>query len=99
MTNLSRTLSSFLSGSQHVVDMQLHKRYGKFVRDGPNSLFISDIDVYKAVYGFTNIVEKGDFYALMSPAKKIPGIRRFFCSGWGTTSRSKAKVGIYSCTG
>ena len=64
-----RRVRSFLKGEQHNVDLQLHQRYGKFVRDGPDSLLISDIEAFKAVYGFAGAVEKGDFYRIMSNGK------------------------------
>ena len=48
------------------MDLGLHARYGKFVRDGPNSLLVSDVDAFKSIYGFTGKLNKGDFYAVAS---------------------------------
>lgn len=64
-----RRLWSFFKGRQHLVDLDLHARYGKFVRDGPESLLVSDIESFKTIYGFTGKLNKGDFYALASNGK------------------------------
>jgi hypothetical protein len=55
-----------LQGKQHLVDLDLHARYGGFVRDGPKSLLVSDIGAFKSIYGFAGKVNKGDFYATAS---------------------------------
>ena len=69
LTSGHRRFFSFLRGSQRLVDLQLHERYGSFVRDGPDSLLISDIEAFKAIYGFTNTIQKGDFYIVPSNGK------------------------------
>ncbi|KAI9846898.1 MAG: hypothetical protein M1837_003510 [Sclerophora amabilis] len=61
ITNFWRLLS-FTRGSQHLVDAELHEKYGSVVRDGPDSLLIADIEVFKTIYGFKSTIEKGDFY-------------------------------------
>ena len=43
------------------MDYELHRKYGPVVRDGPNSLLVSDLEAYKSVYG-SKVFEKGDFY-------------------------------------
>lgn len=37
------------------------------MRDGPNSLLVSDLEVYKAVYG-SKVFEKGVFYSAVAVA-------------------------------
>lgn len=65
LTNFWRVFS-FLNGTQYLTDYELHRRYGRFVRDGPNSLLISDVEAFKAIYGFLSTIEKSDFYAVTS---------------------------------
>jgi hypothetical protein len=60
---------SFLKGRQHLVDRTVQERYGDFVRDGPDSLLISDIAAFKTIYGFNGKFGKGDFYAITSNGK------------------------------
>lgn len=64
-----RRCFSFLKGAQHLTDLELHRRYGNFVRDGPNSLLVADVEAFKAIYGFAKTREKGDFYTVMSNGK------------------------------
>ncbi|KAI9760803.1 MAG: hypothetical protein M4579_001433 [Chaenotheca gracillima] len=68
-TNFWR-LWTFTKGAQHLVDHDLHQKYGPIVRDGPNSLLVADINVFKSIYGFNNALEKGDFY--LSSSSKNP---------------------------
>lgn len=51
------------------MDLDLHMRYGQFVRDGPDSLLVSDIESFKSIYGFKGKLNKGDFYAITSNGK------------------------------
>ncbi|KAA6414637.1 MAG: cytochrome P450 pisatin demethylase [Lasallia pustulata] len=51
----------YLRGNLYLVDYELHRKYGPVVRDGPNSLLVSDLEAYKSVYG-SKVFEKGDFY-------------------------------------
>ena len=39
------------------------------VRDGPSSLLVSDVEAFKAIYGFASTIEKGDFYTVTSNGK------------------------------
>ena len=59
-----RRFSTFFRGNQHLVDHELHQRYGSVVRDGPDSLLFADLDAYMAIYGFNRGFEKGDFYCM-----------------------------------
>ncbi|KAI9697007.1 MAG: hypothetical protein M1836_004968 [Candelina mexicana] len=56
-------LIAYARGKQHTVDYTLHEVYGPIVRDGPNSLRFSDLEAFKAIYGFKNF-EKTDYYVL-----------------------------------
>lgn len=60
---LYRKLKNIAGGKQHIVDQKLHEKYGPIVRDGPSSLRFSDLEAYKAIYGFKNF-EKTDYYIL-----------------------------------
>jgi benzoate 4-monooxygenase len=64
LTGRCRRFASFLKGQQHLVDQDLHNRYGRFVRDGPDSLLVADIDAFRSIYSFSGKLEKGDFYTL-----------------------------------
>lgn len=57
-------MRTFFQGSQHLVDTELHKRYGRVVRVGPNNLLCSDMEAYQAIYSFKPTMEKGDFYLM-----------------------------------
>lgn len=45
------------------MDEELYARYGRFVRDGPESFLVSDVEAFKSIYGFAGKLNKGDFYA------------------------------------
>lgn len=50
-----------MKGHQHLADQEPHDRYGNFVRDGPDSLLVSDIHAFKSVYGFLGKLETRRF--------------------------------------
>ena len=56
-TNLPR-LSWVLSNRAHDIHIQLHRRYGKIVRFGPNMVSISDPAEISTIYGFNPIFQK-----------------------------------------
>ncbi|CRG90109.1 hypothetical protein PISL3812_07150 [Talaromyces islandicus] len=60
-TNLWR-LSTFLSGSQHLTELALHRQYGRVVRVGPNWLSFASLADFEAIYGFNRCIEKDSFY-------------------------------------
>ncbi|KAH8881872.1 cytochrome P450 oxidoreductase [Thozetella sp. PMI_491] len=61
ITVLPRLLSVY-RGKSHLEDLAMHKRYGKIVRLAPNTVSITDISCYDAIYGITSHFYKGGFY-------------------------------------
>jgi benzoate 4-monooxygenase len=51
-----------MTGSLHVVEQELHKKYGPIVRTGPESLSFSTPEAFESIYGFNHGFEKGNFY-------------------------------------
>lgn len=49
-------------GEHHIVERNLHEKYGSVIRDGPNSLLFSSLSAFDAIYGFNRSLEKGEFY-------------------------------------
>ena len=78
-----------MQGQQHIVDQELTVRYGSFVRDGPESLLVSDVQAFKSIYGFTGKFNKGDFYAAASNGR--PGDPNVFAASTETTHRAARK--------
>ena len=62
-TKLWRVYDVYL-GSAHLTAIDLHKRYGKVVRVGPNHVSISDPDFISVFYGIKETYTKSDFYPL-----------------------------------
>lgn len=56
-------------GDRHLEFYRAHKKYGQFVRLGPNLLSVNSASALKTIYGFKSNVRKSDFY-LAFPAKK-----------------------------
>ncbi|CAE6488467.1 unnamed protein product [Rhizoctonia solani] len=56
---LARSASS---GRHYQNILQLHEKYGKFVRVGPNHISISDPDALEEVYGHSSGLLKSEFY-------------------------------------
>ena len=52
----------FFSGEHHLVEQELHQKYGPVIRTGPESLTFASLSAFNAIYGFNRFVEKGDFY-------------------------------------
>ncbi|QRW15563.1 cytochrome P450 family protein [Rhizoctonia solani] len=56
---LARSASS---GRHYQNLLQIHEKYGRFVRVGPNHISISDPDALEEVYGHSNGLLKSEFY-------------------------------------
>ncbi|KAL9117443.1 MAG: hypothetical protein Q9187_006023 [Circinaria calcarea] len=54
---------TYLGGKHHLVEQDLHAKYGHVIRTGPNSLGFSDLSDFNVIYGFNKAFEKGDFYS------------------------------------
>ncbi|EAQ84780.1 hypothetical protein CHGG_08794 [Chaetomium globosum CBS 148.51] len=65
-TNLQR-VSWVQTARSHEIHAQMHKRYGDFVRMGPNMVSISDPNLIPAVYPIRPGVPKGNFYRSLMP--------------------------------
>ncbi|ETS86540.1 hypothetical protein PFICI_00368 [Pestalotiopsis fici W106-1] len=71
LTNLVRR-SWVITGNAHQIHTDLHQRYGKVVRFGPNAVMVSQPQAIEKIYGF-----KSEFYdAIMPRVKggKIPDV-------------------------
>ena len=60
--HLLRKCFIFFGGEHHLVEHQLHEKYGPVIRTGPQSLAFSSLSAFTAIYGFNSSFEKGDFY-------------------------------------
>ncbi|KAI9742352.1 MAG: hypothetical protein M1818_003885 [Claussenomyces sp. TS43310] len=60
---LARKAFTYFSGKHHLVEQELHAKYGPVVRTGPTSLSFSNLSDFEAIYGFNKAIEKGDFYS------------------------------------
>ena len=54
-------------GQHHQTIIQLHKKYGKIVRLGPNIVSLADPANLKVIYGFAKRLNKSQFYATFVP--------------------------------
>lgn len=57
-----RKFFAHFGGEHHIVERELHEKYGSLIRDGPNSLLFSSLSAFDAIYGFNKFLEKDDFY-------------------------------------
>ncbi|KAA6412416.1 MAG: pisatin demethylase [Lasallia pustulata] len=76
LSNLSRR-SWVLTGNSHAIHVNLHRRYGKVVRFGPNNVSVSDPSAIPEVYGFGAKFPKSEFYDAIMPyvrGKSIPDV-------------------------
>jgi benzoate 4-monooxygenase len=51
-----------LTGKSHLIENELHQKYGPIVRIGPSSLSLSTLEAYDSLYGFHQTLEKGEWY-------------------------------------
>jgi cytochrome P450 len=58
----NRKFHHYLAGNLHIVEQNLHQKYGPIVRTGPNSLSFSTPEAFESIYGFNRGFEKGGFY-------------------------------------
>ncbi|RAH40460.1 cytochrome P450 [Aspergillus brunneoviolaceus CBS 621.78] len=65
-TNLPR-VRWLQTGRSHDIHMDLHDKYGTFVRLGPNMISISDPNALPTVYPSRPGVKKGNFYRALTP--------------------------------
>ncbi|RAH66101.1 cytochrome P450 [Aspergillus aculeatinus CBS 121060] len=65
-TNLPR-VRWLQTGRSHDIHMDLHEKYGTFVRLGPNMISISDPNALPTVYPSRPGVKKGNFYRALTP--------------------------------
>ena len=60
-------ISNVLSYRQALNDYELHKKYGPVIRDGPNSVTVSDARALEPIYGTKSDLDKGVWYLVMDP--------------------------------
>lgn len=76
ISNLDR-IWSCARGLQQNYHLQLHNRYGRFVRIGPSHVSFSDPELIPQIYSITSKFYKSDFYSMfdvVSPAGRMPTI-------------------------
>lgn len=54
--------------------LQLHEKYGPFVRVGPNEVSVSDYKLYRKIYNHTASVKEDSFYAATRPTPPLENI-------------------------
>ena len=64
---------TFCSFRHHLIDKDVHDRYGPVVRVGPSSLSFSKLEDSEAIYGFHDDFEKGDWYESIRDPKTQEG--------------------------
>ena len=57
-------------GQHHLTIIQLHGKYGKIVRVGPNIVSLADPADIKVVYGFAKRLDKSQFYSAFTPYRQ-----------------------------
>ena len=62
ITPIHHHVFTFLKGQEHETDIQLHQRYGPFVRIAPNTVMCEDPEVLRTVYAARGVV-KGEYYS------------------------------------
>ncbi|KAL4963708.1 cytochrome P450 [Aspergillus stella-maris] len=76
LTNIVRW-NWVITGRAHLIHTQLHRKYGKVVRIGPNTVLVSDPAAIPSIYRFNEPYQKSDFYDALMPyayGKRIPDI-------------------------
>ncbi|KAH8755726.1 cytochrome P450 [Diaporthe sp. PMI_573] len=66
ITNIPRARWGY-SGRAHEIQIDLHKRYGKLVRLGPNCISVGNPLAIPQIYGTGANFPKSDFYKVMQP--------------------------------
>ncbi|KAJ5590692.1 hypothetical protein N7450_004664 [Penicillium hetheringtonii] len=69
LTNIWRFVD-VSKGQAQVTLLKLHRKYGDYVRLGPNVVSIRDLDVIKTIYGINRGYEKTDFYKVQQQLAK-----------------------------
>ncbi|KAL4777218.1 cytochrome P450 [Aspergillus nidulans var. acristatus] len=65
------------TGRAQAIHTELHRKYGKVVRAGPNTVFVSDPVAIPAIYRFNEPYQKSEFYDALMPyvrGKSIPDV-------------------------
>jgi benzoate 4-monooxygenase len=70
-------------------ELELHYRYGRIVRVGPNWLSFSNLSDFEAIYGFNHHIEKGEFYDF--GRDRARGIYNIFTAHTENQHREKRK--------
>ena len=58
-------------GNMHRTMIDLHERYGKLVRTGPNEVSVSDLLAIKQIYGPGTRFRKSDWYSVWQGHRKF----------------------------
>ncbi|KAF5015492.1 hypothetical protein F66182_13162, partial [Fusarium sp. NRRL 66182] len=69
LTNLWR-FSDVASGHAERTQYKLHQKYGDYVRLGPNTVSVRDLDALKVIYGINKSYQKTDFYRVQQQLAK-----------------------------
>ena len=56
------TVANILSYRQALNEHELHKKYGSVLRDGPNSVTVSEARAMEPIFGVKNDLDKGPWY-------------------------------------
>lgn len=60
---------AILSKQQVHFHHKLHRKYGQFVRVGPNEIIVSDIDAFREIHRMGTGFVKSDFYKTLNPSE------------------------------
>lgn len=58
-------------GDMHRPMIELHRKYGKLIRTGPNEVSISDLSAIKKIYGAGSKFRKSDWYSVWQGHRKF----------------------------
>ncbi|KAK4189133.1 putative cytochrome P450 pisatin demethylase-like protein [Podospora australis] len=97
ISNLPR-LGWAWSGQPHTTQIQLHNKYGKLVRVGPNCLSVGDPHEINKIYGTGSNMQKSDYYKVLQPMSRGKIIQGLFNTQDEKLHRAMKRpiAGIYS---
>ncbi|KAJ0422245.1 cytochrome P450 [Aspergillus carlsbadensis] len=75
LTGFAHTLHISKNMDRHMILYAAHKKYGRFVRYGPNDISVSDPDVVQVALGAGAVCNKAPWYAFEYPGCSLVSVR------------------------
>ncbi|KAK4225578.1 cytochrome P450 [Podospora fimiseda] len=88
------------SGQAHRMHLQLHGKYGKLVRIGPNCISVGDPREIQKIYGTGVRMQKSDYYTVLQPMSRGKAVQGLFNTQDENLHRALKRpiAGYYSMT-